>query len=59
MSCTDLSSIRIADKDLARAATLTSILYSVAWLIVVYTTNVADELPLISMLFIQLRLTCP
>jgi signal transduction histidine kinase/DNA-binding NarL/FixJ family response regulator/HPt (histidine-containing phosphotransfer) domain-containing protein len=50
MSCTDLSSIRIADKDLAQAATLTSILYSVAWLIVVYTTNVADELPLISML---------
>ena len=35
---------------MAQAATLTSILYSVAWLIVVYTTNVADELPLISML---------
>ncbi len=49
MSCTDLSSIRIADKDLAQAATLTSILYSVAWLIVVYTTNVAHELPLVSM----------
>ena len=48
MSGTDLSSIKIADKDLAQAATLTSILYSVAWLVVVYTTNVADELPLIS-----------
>lgn len=49
MSGIDLSSIRIADKDLAQAATLTSILYSVAWLVVVYTTNVADELPIISM----------
>ena len=49
MPCTDLSSIKIADKDLAQAATLSSILYSVAWLIIIYTTNVADELPLISM----------
>ena len=49
MSGTDLSLIRVADKDLAQAATLSSILYSVAWLIVVYTTDVADELPLISM----------
>jgi signal transduction histidine kinase/CheY-like chemotaxis protein/HPt (histidine-containing phosphotransfer) domain-containing protein len=49
MSCSDLSSIRIADKDLAQTATLTSILYSVAWLIVVYTTSVADELPFISL----------
>ena len=49
MPCTDLTSIKAADKDLAQAATLTSILYSVAWLIVVYTTNVADELPLISL----------
>jgi len=48
MSGTDLSSIKIADKDLAQAATLTSILYSIAWLVVIYTTNVADERPLIS-----------
>ncbi|MEN8133394.1 MAG: ATP-binding protein [Pseudomonadota bacterium] len=49
MSCTDLSSIKAADKDLAQAATLSSILYSVAWLIIIYTTNVADESPLVSM----------
>ena len=48
MSGTDLSSIKIADKDLAQAATLTSILYSVAWLVVLYNTNVAHERPLIS-----------
>ena len=49
MSCTDPSSLKVADKDLAQAATVSSILYSVAWLIVVYTTSVANELPLISM----------
>jgi signal transduction histidine kinase/CheY-like chemotaxis protein/HPt (histidine-containing phosphotransfer) domain-containing protein len=54
MPCTDLSSTRIADKDLAQAATLSSVLYSVAWLMVVYTTNVAAELPLVSMLGILL-----
>ena len=48
MSGTDLSSIKIADKDLAQAATLTSLLDSVAWLVVLYNTNVADERPLIS-----------
>ena len=48
MPCTDLTSIKTADKDLAQAATLSSILYSIAWLIVVYTTSVADELPLVS-----------
>jgi signal transduction histidine kinase/DNA-binding NarL/FixJ family response regulator/HPt (histidine-containing phosphotransfer) domain-containing protein len=49
MSCTDLSSIKIADKDLAQAATLSSILYPVTWLIIVYTTEVGGELPLISL----------
>ena len=48
MPCTDLTSIKTADKDLAQAATLSSILYSIAWLIVVYTTSVAGELPLVS-----------
>ena len=50
MPCTDLTSIKIADKDLAQAATLSSILYPITWLIISYTTNVANELPLISML---------
>ena len=49
MSRTDHSSINIADKELARAATLSSILYPVAWLIVSLTTEVADELPLVSL----------
>jgi signal transduction histidine kinase/CheY-like chemotaxis protein/HPt (histidine-containing phosphotransfer) domain-containing protein len=49
MSRTDHSSIQIADKELARAATLSSILYPVAWLIVSLTTEVADELPLTSL----------
>jgi len=49
MSCTDLSAIKVADKDLAQAATLSSVLYPVTWLIIVYTTEVSGELPLISM----------
>ena len=49
MSRIDHSSIKIADKELARAATLSSVIYPVAWLIVSQTTQVADELPLISM----------
>jgi len=48
MSCTDLSSIKVADKDLAQAATLSSVLYPVTWLIIIYTTEVGGELPLIS-----------
>jgi signal transduction histidine kinase/CheY-like chemotaxis protein/HPt (histidine-containing phosphotransfer) domain-containing protein len=48
MSCTDPSSIKAADKDLAQVATLSSILYPVTWLIIIYTTEVAGELPLIS-----------
>ena len=39
----------MADKELARAATLSSILYPVAWLIVSLSTEVADELPLTSL----------
>lgn len=49
MSRTDHTSIKIADKELARAATLSSILYPVAWLIVSLTTEVAEELPLVSL----------
>jgi signal transduction histidine kinase/CheY-like chemotaxis protein len=50
MSCTDRASIKVADKDLAQAATLSSILYPVAWLIIIYTTEVGGELPLISLI---------
>jgi len=49
MSCTDLSSIKVADNDLAQAATLSSILYPLTWLIIIYTTEVGGELPLISL----------
>ena len=49
MSCTDLTSIKVADRDLAKAATLSSILYPVTWLIIIYTTEVGGELPLISL----------
>ena len=59
MPWTDLSSTRIADKDLAQAATLSSILYPVAWLTIIYTTEISSELPLISMfglLFIGLAI---
>ena len=49
MSCTDLTSIKAADKDLAQAATLSSILYPITWLIIIYTTEVGGELPLISL----------
>jgi hypothetical protein len=49
MSCTDLTSIKVADKDLAQTATLSSILYPVTWLIIIYTTEVGGELPLISL----------
>jgi len=59
MPWTDLSSTRIADKDLAKVATLSSILYPVTWLIIIYTTEVSSELPLISMfglLFIGLAI---
>jgi len=48
MPGTDLPTLKIADKELARAATISSILYSVAWLVIIYTTNVSEELPLIS-----------
>ena len=49
MSCTNLTSIKAADKDLAQAATLSSILYPVTWLIIIYTTEVGGELPLVSL----------
>ena len=49
MPHTDPSLIKVADKDLAKDATLGSVFFLVSWLFIVYTTNVADELPLISM----------
>ena len=45
---------KIADKDLAKEATLGSIFFLVSWLFVIYTTSVADDLPLISMIGILL-----
>jgi signal transduction histidine kinase/ActR/RegA family two-component response regulator/HPt (histidine-containing phosphotransfer) domain-containing protein len=48
MTSTDASLSKLADKDLAKEATLTSIIFLLAWIIVVYTTVVADELPLVS-----------
>jgi signal transduction histidine kinase/CheY-like chemotaxis protein/HPt (histidine-containing phosphotransfer) domain-containing protein len=58
MTSTDASLNKLADKDLAKEATLTSIIFLLAWIIVVYTTVVADELPLLStvgvMLFVLL-----
>ena len=47
MTSTDASLNKLADKDLAKEATLTSIIFLLAWIIVVYTTVVADELPLL------------
>jgi len=54
MPCTDPSLIKVADKDLAKEATLSSILFLVGWLIVIYTTSVADDMPHISMIGILL-----
>ena len=45
---------KIADKDLAKEATLGSIFFLVSWLFIIYTTSVADDLPLISMIGILL-----
>jgi signal transduction histidine kinase/CheY-like chemotaxis protein/HPt (histidine-containing phosphotransfer) domain-containing protein len=46
----------IADKDLSREATLSSILFLVGWLIVISTTSVPEDLPLISVTGILLFL---
>ncbi len=54
MPYTDPSLIKAADKDLAKEATLSGILFLVGWIIVIYTTGVADDLPLISMIGILL-----
>jgi signal transduction histidine kinase/CheY-like chemotaxis protein/HPt (histidine-containing phosphotransfer) domain-containing protein len=54
MFSADPSLIKVADKDLVKEATLSGMLFLVAWLIVVYTTEVADELPLVSMIGILL-----
>lgn len=45
---------KIADKDLAKEATLGSIIFLVSWLFVIYTTSVADDMALISMIGILL-----
>ena len=49
MPHTDPSLIKVADKDLAKDATPGSIFFLVSWLFIIYTTTVADDLPLISM----------
>ena len=49
MPHTDPSLIEIADRDLAKEATLSSILFLVGWLVVVSTTSVPDDLPRTSM----------
>ena len=58
MTSTDASLNKLADKDLAKEATLTSIIFLLAWIIVVYTTVLADDLPLLGtvgvMLFVLL-----
>jgi len=50
MSHTDPSLEKEADKDLAKAATLSSSAYLFGWFVIVYTTNVVGELPLVSMI---------
>ena len=50
MTSTDASLNKLADKDLAKEATLTSIIFLLAWITVVYTTVLADDLPLIDWL---------
>ena len=54
MPNTDPSLIKVADKDLAKDATPGSIFFLVSWLFIIYTTTVADDLPLISMIGILL-----
>lgn len=49
MPDTDPSLIKVADRDLAKEATLSSILFLVGWLVVVSTTSVPEELPRTSM----------
>ncbi|MEN8207478.1 MAG: ATP-binding protein [Pseudomonadota bacterium] len=54
MPHTEPSLAKVADKDLAKDATFGSIFFLVSWLFVIYTTSVADDLPLISMIGIWL-----
>ena len=41
---------QVADRDLAKDATLGSIFFLVSWLFIVFSTGVAEDLPLISMM---------
>jgi len=54
MPRTDPSLVKVADKDLAKEATLSSILFLVGWLVVVFTTSVPEDLPRTSMVGILL-----
>ena len=45
MSHTDPALVKLADQDLAKEATLSSILFLVGWLVVVSTTSVPEDLP--------------
>jgi signal transduction histidine kinase/CheY-like chemotaxis protein len=51
---TDPALVKVADKDLAKEATLSSILFLVGWLIVIYTTSVPLDLPRTSMMGVLL-----
>ena len=50
MTCNDSSSRMIADRDLSQGGTVGSILYTVSWLIIIFTTEVGSKLPVISAL---------
>ena len=54
MPHTEPSLTKIADKDLAKEASLSSVFFLISWLFVIYTTSVADDLPVISMIGILL-----
>jgi signal transduction histidine kinase/DNA-binding NarL/FixJ family response regulator/HPt (histidine-containing phosphotransfer) domain-containing protein len=54
MPYTDPSLAKVADRDLAKDATLGSIFFLVSWLFISYTTRVAEALPLFSMLGVLL-----
>jgi signal transduction histidine kinase/chemotaxis response regulator CheB len=61
MSHTDPDLVKLADQDLAKEATLSSILFLVGWLVVVSTTSVPEDLPRTSLtgivLFVLLVVT--
>ena len=61
MTYSDPSLHTVADRDLASEASLSGIIFLLAWLIIAYTTKVADELPVLSaagiLIFLALVIT--